>query len=68
MLIAAAQVNLHYLLILIVPSLLVIAAMAFTWYSRSRRQGGGQSRKAPGPAAPRPASRQRSGGKRKRRS
>jgi hypothetical protein len=67
-LIAAAQVNLRYLLILVVPSLLVIAAMAYTWYSRSRRQGGGQSRQPGRTTESRPASRQRSGGKRKRRS
>jgi len=41
--IAAASVNWHYLLILIVPSLFVIVFTALTWYSRSRRPPGGPS-------------------------
>ena len=42
--IAAASVNWHYLLVLIVPSLFVIVFTALTWYSRSRRPPGGSNR------------------------
>jgi len=41
--IAAASVNWHYLLVLIVPSLFVIVFTALTWYSRSRRPPGGSN-------------------------
>ncbi len=41
--IAAASVNWHYLLILIVPSVFVIVFTALTWYSRSRRPPGSGS-------------------------
>ena len=54
--IAAASVNWHYLLILIVPSVFVIVFTALTWYSRSRRppgSGSGRSRASGGkPSSP----------------
>ena len=46
--IAAASVNWHYLLILIVPSVFVIVATALTWYSRSRRPPGSGSGRSAG--------------------
>jgi hypothetical protein len=49
--IAAASVNWHYLLILVVPSVFVVVFTALTWYARSRRppgSGSGRSRGSSG--------------------
>ncbi len=46
--IAAASVNWHYLLILVVPSVFVIVFTALTWYSRSRRPPGSGSNRSRG--------------------
>lgn len=52
---AAASVNLNYLLILLVPSLVVLLMMALTWRSRVKRRRGSQAR----PSRPSSAKRRR---------
>ncbi len=65
--IAAASVNWHYLLILVVPSVFVIVFTALTWYSRSRRPPGSGSNRPRGSGGQRSSSggqRSGSGGQR----
>ncbi len=37
--VAAAHVNVHYLLILLLPSVIAVVMVALTWYYRSGRRG-----------------------------
>jgi hypothetical protein len=72
--IAAASVNVRYLLILVLPSAAVIIVTAITWMSRTKRQGGPEVRRkggntptAGGPAARAKPAKPRSSGPAKRR-
>jgi hypothetical protein len=43
--IAAAHVNVHYLLILLLPLLVGLVALALTWYSRAKRRREAETRR-----------------------
>ena len=62
--IAAAHVNVHYLLILLLPLLAGLLALALTWYSRVRRQRAAEARRLSRATGARPgaAGKPRSGG------
>ncbi len=71
--IAAAHVNVHYLLLLLLPAVVACIALALTWYSRakSRRESDAKraARNAPGakPRARGGGSRSKAKAKRRRR-
>lgn len=44
--IAAAHVNVHFLLILLLPLLVGLLALGLTWYSRAKRQRQADARRA----------------------